>query len=131
MNRFFATILAFLFAFCSCAEELSQSANSFTPIHEASSFPGGVSARTQFLSLNIQYPQECVINGVEGVVMVKYRVKTDGSLDDFKVVTSSGNELLDEEALRVVKMFPNHTPSKLRGEAVDSYLTLPVSFRMK
>lgn len=131
MNRILTTILTLFFAFCSYADEALKNAEAKAPIHMAPSFPGGVSARTKFLQDNLQYPAECVNGGIEGVVMVKYMVKADGTLADFKVVQSSGNELLDNEALRVVKMFPNHNPSKLRGETVESYLTLPVSFRAK
>lgn len=95
------------------------------------SFPGGVSARTDFLSKNIVYPQECLSAGVEGVVIVKYKVASDGSLSDFAIVESSGNKLLDTEALRVVSLFPAHKPCKIKGEPVSCYLTLPVSFVKK
>ncbi len=131
MNRILATILTLFLAFCSYADEASKKVEYNAPIQMAPAFPGGVSARTKFLQDNIQYPAECAMAGIDGIVMVKYMVKSDGTLAEIQVAQSSGNELLDNEALRVVKLFPDHTPGKLRGETVDSYLTLPVSFRLK
>ena len=37
---------------------------------------------------------------------------------------------LDEEALRVVKSFPDWNPGKQRGKAVRVYFTVPINFNL-
>lgn len=37
---------------------------------------------------------------------------------------------LDREALRVVRLFPNFTPGTINGKKVNTYFTLPITFKL-
>lgn len=121
----------------------------------APQYPGGVSELVKFLSYNIKYPVEAEHYGVEGRVLLRFFVETDGSVSDIKVVKTElkdrlsdkkfkkyseqekntmreyGEGQLKEEALRVVKMMKDWEPAKRRGHKVRVKYTLPVTFRLK
>ena len=83
-----------------------------------------------FLQNNVKYPKQALEKGTQGRVIVQFVVNTDGSIDKPKVVKSV-DALLDNEALRVVKMMPKWQPGKQNGEAVRVKYTIPVSFRLQ
>jgi TonB family protein len=90
----------------------------------APNFPGGIQKWYEFLKENVQYP-----SNAEGTVVVCFVVEKDGSLTDFTILRSSGNSILDEEALRVVKLMPNWIPGKIREKPVSSYFQIPINFQ--
>ena len=51
-------------------------------------------------------------------------------MSDIKILKGV-HELLDKEAIRVVKAMPNWTPGKQSGQTVRSYFTLPISFKLE
>lgn len=77
----------------------------------------------KFLTTNIKYPVEAQKKGVSGRVIVQFVIMEDGTLDQAKVVRGV-DPLLDEEALRVVKLMPKWKPGMDRGEAVKYVLLL-------
>jgi TonB family protein len=93
------------------------------------SFPGGNNAMMGYLLKNIKYPSKLLKNGISGTVNIKFMIDIDGSLKDVSVATSV-HELLDKEALRVVKKMPEWTPRIFDGELVPSYFILPVTFKL-
>ena len=92
-------------------------------------FPGGDKKLMEWLSHNIQYPQNAYNSHIEGRVIVQFLVKEDGSVGDVKIVRSVF-PLLDEEALRLVRTLPKFDPAILDGKAVEYWFTIPVVFRL-
>ncbi len=92
-------------------------------------FPGGDKAMMDFLNKNIKYPKEAEDKGISGRVIVTYIVEKDGSLSDVTVVRSL-DPLLDQEAIRVMKLMPKWTPGKDKGKVVRTKYTLPFTFRL-
>lgn len=90
-------------------------------------FPGGIRAMMQFLASNIHYPENALKNNVQGRVVLRFTVFTDGSIGDVKVIKSVSPEL-DQEAVRVVKSMPRWTPGTVDGKPVNCGYALPVSF---
>jgi len=90
-------------------------------------FPGGEKALTKFLQKNIVYPKGAKEKGIEGEVVISFVVEQDGSLNNFKI-QKSVHPLLDEEALRVVKIMPKWESGKEFGKNVSQRLSLPVKF---
>ena len=90
---------------------------------------GGDKARLKFLAKKIKYPKEVKKNKIEGDVVIGFVVEKDGSLTDFSIVRSV-HPLLDNEALRVVKLMPNWIPGKQRGVAVRVQYQVPISFTL-
>ena len=92
-------------------------------------FPGGIQAMMKFLSTNIKYPVEAQKKGISGRVIVQFVIMEDGTLDQAKVIRGV-DPLLDEEALRVVKLMPKWKPGMDRGEAVKVRFTAPIMFNL-
>ncbi len=93
-------------------------------------FPGGTTALMKYLSANTHYPEEALKNNIQGKSHVQFIVETDGSISNMKITKSSGNELLDKEAVRVVASMPKWQPGTQSGKKVRVKYTLPVMFRL-
>lgn len=102
----------------------------FTIVEDMPEFPGGVKALYKFLGDNVSYPQAAKANGISGKVFVNFTVEKDGSITSVKVIRGV-HELLDKEAIRVVKSFPKWKPGKQRGKSVRVSYNIPISFVLK
>lgn len=94
------------------------------------SFPGGQSAMMQFFIETMSYPKQAEKDGIEGKVVVRFTVKTDGSISDVSVVKPI-NKALDDEAIRVVKAMPRWTPGRENGKTVAVSMSIPIEFKLK
>lgn len=94
-------------------------------------FPGGRDSLLTFLSANVKYPKELGDAHISGRVIVQFIVDTDGAITDVVVVRSSGEPLLDKEAMRVVKKMPKWTPGKHEGKTVRVRYTIPINFKLQ
>ena len=113
-------------------EETASDSNDkvYDAAEQMPSFPGGDAAMMKFLSGNIRYPEMAAQNGIQGTVILQFVVKKDGSIGEVKVVRSKDPDL-DREAVRVVKSFPRFNPGYMDGEAVNTWFTLPVRFKLQ
>lgn len=102
----------------------------FQAVEQPAEFPGGQAALMKWLSNNIRYPESAQQNGVSGRVIVKFVVEKDGSISQASIAKGVDRDL-DQEALRVVKRMPKWQPGKNNGQAVRSYFTLPVTFKLQ
>ena len=66
---------------------------------------------------------------IEGMVIVQFVVKADGSVGNTKIMKGV-NPSLDAEAERVVKSLPKFEPGMQEGKAVDVLFTLPITFKI-
>ena len=78
---------------------------------------------------NYRYPKSARKDKVEGVVYVKMIVNKDGSLSNFQVVQGLQEEC-DEVAMNVAKGLKSFKPARKNGEAVRSFLVIPVEFSL-
>ena len=104
-----------------------QTPKVYLEVEQPAEFPGGQASMMKWLSQNIRYPEEAVMNNVQGRVIVKFIVLPDGSIYKAEVVRGV-DKVLDQEALRLVNKMPRWQPGKFRGEAVASYYNLPITF---
>ena len=93
-------------------------------------FRGGDDARLKFLMENVFYPKKAREEKLQGKVYVGFIVEADGSLTNFSIIRSSGHSVLDEEALRVVKLMPNWIPGKQRGKPVRVQYMMHIIFSL-
>jgi protein TonB len=92
-------------------------------------FPGGEQAQMSFLARTIVYPQRARENGEQGTIYVKYIVEKDGSISEASPVDGNFSSLiLAMEAVRVVRLFPTHSPGMLNGIPVRTKMVIPVKF---
>ncbi|WP_190277238.1 energy transducer TonB [Taibaiella lutea] len=102
----------------------------FSAVDELPEFMGGQQGLMNYLSSSIRYPADAREKNKEGRVVVKFVVCTDGSLCNEEIVKSVDSSM-DQEVLRVVKAMPNWKPAKQNGQAVKTYYTLPVTFKLR
>ena len=93
------------------------------------SFPGGANALIKYLSDNIQYPEDCYNQKIEGKVLVEFVVEANGSISSIDV-KKSVHPQLDAEAIRVIETMPRWFPAMIKNHPVRVKYFVPISFRL-
>ena len=101
--------------------------NSFHPIEQPPTFPGGVQSFSKFIIKNLKYPEVAKIIGMNGKVYVSFVVEHDGAVTDVKPVSCLGAGCT-LEAVRVISMSPNWQPGFQDGKPVRVMYTVPINF---
>ncbi len=99
-------------------------------VKEMPSFPGGESALLEYLYDQIIYPEDALINRIQGTVILRFVVSSTGDIKDVELIRGV-DPLLDNEAIKVISGMPRWRPGKQDGRAVPVYFTIPVVFRIK
>lgn len=94
-------------------------------------FKGGNKAMMEFLMMNMKYPESAVKAKQQGKAVVGFVVKKDGTVSDVYIEKSTGYDVLDNEAMRVVKSMPAWEPGKQKGKPVDVKFFVPITFSQK
>ncbi|MEN9918936.1 MAG: hypothetical protein RL662_1372 [Bacteroidota bacterium] len=102
----------------------------FVSVEQMPQFPGGDSELMKFIGSNLKYPTIAAENGIEGRVVIRFVVSSDGTVKDVQVVRAL-DPSCDKEAVRVVKSMPKWVPGKQNGRNVPVYYTLPVLFKLQ
>lgn len=92
-------------------------------------FPGGMHVMMEWLAENLRYPQSMIDGNIEGLVVVQFKVRTDGSISDIEIKRSICPDA-DAEAKRIVASMPRWTPAMKDGKTIETSYTLPVNFRL-
>jgi TonB family protein len=92
-------------------------------------YPGGFDEMVNFIIDHVQYPDSAKKHRIEGRVLISFVVDSNGTLYDF-VVEKSVSKDLDEEALRVCRLFPRFKPGIYHGKAVKSRFSIPMTFKL-
>lgn len=112
-------------------EEEVEEAVPFQLVEQAPKFNGGgPNEFSKWVNERLEYPEIAKENGIQGRVMLSFKVGKDGKLTDVKVIRGV-DPSLDQEAMRVVKMSPKWTPGKQRDRAVPVTYTFPVIFQLR
>lgn len=98
-------------------------------VDKVASFPGGLQTMMNYLNRSIKYPKSCKDAGIQGRVTVSFVINKDGSIQNVEVVRGV-HEILDAEAIRVVKSMPKWTPAEKNGQKVRSKYSLPINFSL-
>lgn len=133
-NIIFNIVLVFMFlshnACCQMQEQdlvYTYSASDTVP-----KFPGGLVKFYDFVDSVLQYPKAAKRAHVAGRVLVEFIVTSSGKVMQESVNVLKGiNPLLDNEAIRVVRLSPDWIPAKSKntGNPMDLKLVLPIVFR--
>ena len=99
-------------------------------VDEMPKFPGGDAALFEFLYKTIQYPAQAKDNGIHGKVILRFIVTSEGNVENVTVVRDV-DPLLDNEAVRVMRLCPKWEPGKMKGKPVNIYYSVPISFALK
>lgn len=125
MKRLFKiAILMLCLAAMPCGECFAQKSKDVIVMPE---FPGGHEALQDYLRAEIRFPYQASVNGEIGEVLVGFSIGIDGTVSGVRVLRSV-SELLDAEAIRVVKEMPKWKPGTRNGKAVRAELSIPINF---
>ena len=108
-------------------ENETSSEQPFTIVERMPDFPSGYDGMMRFIKMNLKYPVEAAKNGITGTVYVRFVIKKDGTVSDVSILRGV-HPLLDNEAMRVVRMMPKWKPGMQNGKPVPVYFTIPVKF---
>lgn len=98
-------------------------------IEQMPEFPGGAGALKAFLDKELRYPPDAAREGIEGRVVVRFNVETDGSLQHIEVIRRL-TPATDQEAIRLVDSMPCWVPGKNNGQPARTVFYLPITFRL-
>lgn len=76
-----------------------------------------------------RYPRLAQERGWEGTVTLKVHIRADGDIGEVIVVGSSGHEILDEQAVELVKE-ARAKPARRGDTPVDSWVIVPYQFKL-
>ena len=99
-------------------------------VDEMPEFPGGEEKLIEFVSKNVEYPQEAKEKGVQGRVFVGFVIEKDGSVGNVTLLRGIGHGC-DVEAVRVVKMLPKWKPGKHNCEFVRVSYQIHILFKLE
>ena len=105
-----------------------ERAEIYTITEMQAEFPGGVSEMFKFIQNNIKYPEFARKSLLGGKTFLKFVVNEDGIISNVEIIKGTGNDEMDEEAVRVVKLMPRWKPANMTGRDVKCYFNLPISY---
>lgn len=96
-------------------------------------FPNGGMAMMEFIRENFKLPNSNICIDVKTKYCIEYIVETDGTISNVKPYKnkSDDNSLLTQELIRVVKLFPKHSPAKQDNRFVRARLVVPLNIDFK
>lgn len=104
----------------------------YTAAEVAPAFPGGQRGLDNYITKNVNYPQQAIDDDVSGTVHVSFVVDEQGHVTKARVLDAANiGDGLDQEALRVVRNMPSWMPGKVRGKKVKTRMELPISFLLE
>ena len=99
-------------------------------VDELPEFPdGGQAGLMRYLTQHIRYPAYAQQRNLQGYVVCQFLVGEDGSISDVRVLQGV-HPVLDNEAVRVLRVMPRWKPGMRGGKAVRVRYTLPVVFQL-
>lgn|GEM_PF-6241171 len=92
-------------------------------------YPGGTEMLDKFIANNMNYPKEAADQNIQGRVYASFVINEQGKVQDARIVNGV-HPLLDEEALRVIRMIPKWYAATSKGKPVREVMTLHVDFTL-
>ncbi len=93
------------------------------------SFKGGSSAIGDYVTSNLNVPQNAADDSKVGTVKVMFTVDETGKVLNAHSMGTKLGDGLDEEVVRVVSSMPKWTPGTIHGKPVKVSLELPIVFK--
>lgn len=100
------------------------------PIIRYASYPDDGPTLVSVFQEHLTYPESAREYGVEGIVLISFRVLENGVIDQVEVERGLGYGL-DEEAVRLVGLMPRWEPARFKGIPFVSQVKIPISFSLQ
>ena len=94
---------------------------------ECATYPTGYEGLMKFINNEVNYPQDCVEQGISGKVFIRFMVNRSGNVSNATVIKSA-HPSLDEEALRVTNLLHWNWNPACKDSAI--YMSLPINFEV-
>jgi TonB family protein len=101
----------------------------FVVVEKMPAYPGGDAALFKYIYENVKYPPEAKEQGIQGKVILRFMVTSDGAVEDITVIRGV-HPLLDAEAIRVMSIMPLWIPGTQGGKPVNVWYSVPISFTL-
>jgi len=102
----------------------------YVVVEEMPAYPGGDSALMEFIYKNLTYPKEAKDKNIRGRVICRFAIMANGAVDNVSVIHGV-DPLLDNEAVRVLKLMSSWIPGKQGGKAVNVWYSVPITFALQ
>jgi TonB family protein len=99
----------------------------FVVVEEMPLYPGGEGDLLKVIQDNLKYPEEAKEQKIEGKVIIRFVVNTEGKTEGISVIKGI-HPLLDAEAIRVVSLLSGWKPGMQGGKPVPVWYMVPVNF---
>lgn len=109
------------------ATDMNDNPLNFRVVEQLPEFPGGMVAFMKWITKSLRYPQSAQKQKIQGKVTVSFIIGKDGTVSEIKVVRGV-DPVLDNEAVRVMKMMPKWKPGENKGKPCMTYFCIPVNF---
>ncbi|AUC16750.1 hypothetical protein BTO06_17075 [Tenacibaculum sp. SZ-18] len=80
---------------------------------------------------HFRYPNDAVVNKVQGEVWVRFIIDKDGNVTNIKALGPKGAKILNDEAIRVVSNLPKFIPGKKNGISTSVKYGFPINFALE
>lgn len=91
-------------------------------------FIGGLTALSDYIVNNLNYPEKAIKKNVQGKVIISFVVETDGSISNVEVI--EGHKLLRQESIRIVQSMPKWYPGEFNDRKARTRCKLPLNFTL-
>lgn len=128
-NLVFPMILLFILVLGVNAQDNKGHDEVFLVVDNMPKYPGGEEALGKDIAQAIKYPEEAKKKNISGKVFVSFVVNKEGKVENPRIERGV-DLLLDNEALRVIKLLKTWTPGSQTGIKVKVQFTLPINFAL-
>jgi TonB family protein len=101
----------------------------FVVVEQMPMYPGGDGELLKFLKNNTKYPEPAKANKIQGRVIIRFIVSTEGKAEGVSVLKGVDPQL-DAEAIRVTSMVNGFKPGLQGGKAVGVWYMVPINFSL-
>ena len=101
----------------------------FVVVEEMPRYPGGDAELLKYIGDNTIYPETARLEKIEGRVIVRFVVSSEGKTEAISVLKGV-HPLLDAEAIRVVSTISGWTPGMQGGKPVNVWYMVPITFKL-
>ena len=128
-------VVILMIALSSCSENITdekllQISEPLEKVEEMPVFPGGEGELFSFIARNVEYPPEAIKKGIQGRVIIRFAVESDGKISRISILKGA-DPLLDEESLRIITSLPKFKPGRNEGKEVPVWMMVPITFTLK
>jgi TonB family protein len=101
----------------------------FVVVEQMPVYPGGDTELLKYISTNTKYPEVAKNNNIQGRVIVRFCVNSNGKTNRASVLKGVSPEL-DAEALRVINTLPDFQPGMQGGKPVPVWYMVPITYAL-